>query len=259
MENKKPAKKAESALQKKQGIGEHLIAMRRMIVVIAGAVIVCLFLVYSFLAQHLVDFILSPVMQRGIAVISTRVSESLMMRIKTSFVASLVLCMPIIIWQVWGFVGPALYPNEKKAVKLLFLIMVLLFVVGIVFAYLTVFPMTIDLFYEASEGVATPMWSVEGYFNFVLSFILPFGLMFELPVVIFILARKGKVTGEAMSRNRKYFILAAAVIAAILTPPDVVSQTMLLIPILLLYEISVLIAKKVKPQPVDEAAAVKSE
>ena len=238
----------EDAAQKKQGIGEHLIAMRKVVVVIAAAVAVCFMLVFYLLSQPLVDFILSPVTQRGIAVIATRVSESLLMRMKTCLVASLVICMPLIIWQIWRFVGPALYPHEKKMVRALFYVMVLMFLVGVVFAYLTVFPMAIDLFYEASEGVATPMWSVEGYFNFVLGFVLPFGLMFELPVVMYILAKTGKVTGAGLSRNRKYFILGAAVVAAILTPPDVVSQTLLLLPLLLLYEISVVIARKVQPK-----------
>lgn len=232
----------------KLGMGEHLLAMRRVVVFITGAIFVCFLLVFYFLSQPLVDFILQPVSQRGIAVIATKVSESLMMRMKTCLVASIVICMPVIIWRIWSFVGPALYPDEKKMARMLFLLMVLMFIIGVAFAYLTVFPMAIDLFYEASEGVATPMWSVEGYFNFVLSFVLPFGLMFELPVVVYILARKGKVTAVALAKNRRYFILGAAVVAAILTPPDIVSQVLLLLPLLLLYEISVFIARIVKPQ-----------
>ena len=230
----------------KQGLSEHLLAMRRTVVVIALAIFVCFVAVFYLLSQPLVDFILQPVVQRGVAVISIKVSESLMMRMKTCLVASLVICMPIVIWQIWRFAGPALYPNEKRIVRALFVLMVAMFSIGIVFSYLTVFPMAIDLFYEASEGVATPMWSVEGYFNFVLAFVLPFGLMFELPVVIYVLARKGLVTSRTLSSNRKYFILGAAVVAAILTPPDVVSQVLLLLPLLFLYEISVIISKTVK-------------
>ena len=94
------------------------------------------------------------------------------------------------------------------------------------------------------------MWSVNDYFNFVLGFLLPFGLMFELPVVVWLLAKNGKVTGAGMNKSRKYFILSAAVVAAILTPPDIVSQTLLLIPLLVLYEISALIVRFVKPKAV---------
>ncbi len=255
VKKKKAARTGETNEGKKLKIGEHLLAVRRMVVVIAAAIFVCFFAVFYLLSQTLVDFILQPVTQRGIAVIATRVSESLMMRVRTCMVASIVICMPVIIWQIWQFAGPALYPNEKKLVRALFLLMVCMFVIGVVFAYLTVFPMAIDLFQEASEGVATPMWSVEGYFNFVLSFVLPFGLMFELPVIIYILARKGKVTSTILSKNRKYFILGAAIVAAILTPPDVISQILLLLPLLLLYEISVLIARNVHAEKKEPLAA----
>lgn len=247
---KKTSQTTKTADEKRLGIGVHLLAMRRMLVIIAGAIFVCFFLVFYLFSQPLIDFILQPVAQRGIAVIATKVAESLIMRMKTCLVASIVICMPVIIWQVWAFVGPALYPDEKKMLRVMFLLMVLMFLIGVVFAYLTVFPMAIDLFYEASQGVAIPMWSVEGFFNFVLSFVLPFGLMFELPVVIYILARKGKVTAKTLAKNRKYFILGAAVVAAILTPPDVISQILLLLPLLVLYELSVLIARLAKQQVV---------
>lgn len=258
MDSKKDKKgRGAASSDQKAGITAHLIAMRGMIVVIAASLGVCFFLVLYLFSQPLVDFILRPVAQRGIMVIATKVSESLMMRIKTCLVASFVLCMPIIIWQIWRFVGPALYPDEKRMVRLLFMVLVLLFVTGVVFAYLTVFPMAIDMFYEASEGVANPMWSVEGYFNFVLSFVLPFGLTFEMPAVMYILARRGMVTGQALARNRKFFILGASVFAAILTPPDVVSQVLLLLPVLALYEVSVLIARRVHvkiEQPAEASA-----
>ena len=110
-----------------------------------------------------------------------------------------------------------------------------------------------DLFWEASDGVATAMWSVKEYFNFVLSFVLPFGVMFELPVVIYMLARHGKVTYKTLSKNRKYVILVIAVVAAILTPPDVVSQCMLGLPMYLLYEIAAQVARFVKPKQKVEA------
>lgn len=230
-----------------------MVAMRKMLVVSAAAIAITFLLLFYALREPLVYFILNPVKQRGIEVIATAVSEALMMQFKTCLVAALVVSMPVIIWQVWSFVAPALYPNEKKAVVWLFLSTVLLFVAGIVFCYLLVFPLTIDLFWEASEGVATAMWSVQGYFNFVLSFILPFGLMFDLPVVIYVLARNGKVTYKGMSKNRKYVILGISVVAAILTPPDVVSQVLLMTPMVLLYELSVQTTRFIKPKDVAQA------
>ena len=159
----------------------------------------------------------------------------------------------MIVQQIWSFVSPALYANEKKLFAGLFFVMLLLFITGVVFCYVYVFPLAVDLFWEASDGVATAMWSVKEYFNFVLSFVLPFGVMFELPVVIYMLARHGKVTYKTLARNRKYVILAIAVVAAILTPPDVVSQCMLGAPMYLLYEIAAQVARFVKPKQKVEA------
>ena len=233
----------------KQRFGEHLLVLRGMLLRIVTAVFVCFLVVFYAFCAPLTSFILQPVTQRGIQVIATRVSESLIMQLKLSLVAGTVLSMPYIIWEIWRFVAPALYPRERRLFIPLFAGMVLLFALGVAFSYVTVFPLAINLFYEAGQGVATSMWSVEGYFNFVLSFVLPFGLMFELPVVIFLLARHGKVTAQSLSRSRRYYILGAAIVAAILTPPDVVSQILLLLPMLALYEISALIARLARPKP----------
>ncbi len=248
------AQTKEDRALKKQMITEHLLAMRRMIVIIVAALFVCFILIFYFFIGPLVHFVLQPVYARGIDVIATRVSESLMMKFKTALVAAAVVSMPVTIWQIWEFVSPALYKKERKVFLGVFLAMIGLFFVGVAFSYVVVFPLAVDLFYEASAGVATPMWSVEEYFNFTLSFVLPFGLMFELPAVIYMLARHGKVTGKGMGEKRKFFILGAAVAAAILTPPDVVSQILLLLPMLALYEISALIARTVKPLPPKEEA-----
>ncbi len=248
----KRAMAAEKA-ERKQALAEHIKALRKMLIVSVGAVLVAFVVLFYLFCSPLVDFILAPVRERGIEVISTAVSEAFMMKFKTCLVAGVVLAMPVIIQQIWGFVAPALYENEKRLFAGLFFAMLLLFIVGVVFCYTYVFPLAIDLFWEASDGVATAMWSVKEYFNFVLSFVLPFGAMFELPVVIFMLARHGKVTYKSLAKNRKYVLLAIAVIAAFLTPPDVVSQCMLGAPMYLLYEIAAQVARFVKPKQKQEA------
>jgi len=248
-------KKENSSAAVKQRFSEHLLALRGMLLRIALVLLACFIVVFYVFCRPLTEFILRPVTQRGIQVIATKVSESLMMQLKLSLVMAFVISMPLIIWQVWRFVAPALYPKEKRLFLPFFLAMVLLFAFGIVFSYVTVFPLAINLFYEAGTGIATSMWSVEGYFNFVLSFVLPFGLMFELPVVVYLLARHGKVSGQSLSRARRYFVLGAAVAAAILTPPDVVSQVLLLLPLLALYELSVLIARIVQKKEKAEEPA----
>ncbi len=179
-------------------------------------------------------------------------SDALVMKFKVCLVGAVVVAMPVIIWQIWSFVRPALYPHEKRVFKLLFFIALLLFITGIVFCYLVIFPLTVDLFWEAAEGVAESLWNVKEYFNFVLTFVLPFGVMFEMPVVMYMMARKGWLTYESAAKSRKYVILGLSVVAAILTPPDVVSQLMLLLPMVALYEISLQLMRIVAKAKADK-------
>ena len=235
-----------ASADKKEALYEHVRALRRVFVVSAAAVGVLFVLFFYLLCDQLVDFVLAPVRSRGIDIIATAVSEALMIQLKVCLVAAVVAGMPVIIHQVWRFVAPALYPHEKRLFAGLFFVALLLFVIGVSFCYLYVFPLAINLFWAASDTVAPAMWSVQEYFSFVLSFVLPFGLMFELPVVIFMLARRGKVDYQKLAKARKFVLLAIAVVAAVLTPPDVVSQCMLALPMYLLYEIAAQISRFVR-------------
>ena len=233
--------------EKKQTVFEHIRALRRVLLVSVAAVGVCFVLLFYLCCDPLVDFVLAPVRSRGINIISTAVSEALMTQLKVCLIAGVVVAMPVIIQQIWSFIAPALYPHEKRLFAGLFFVALLLFLCGVAFCYLYVFPLAINLFWAAADTVATAMWSVEEYLDFVLSFVLPFGLMFELPVVIYMLARRGKVTYQKLSRWRKYVVLIIAIVAAILTPPDIISQCMLGLPMYLLYEIAAQLARFVKP------------
>ncbi len=255
-----PAQKAENerdlAVEKKQALAEHIKALRKVLIVSTASVLVVFAVLFYGFCDPLVSFILQPVKARGIEVISTAVSDALVMKFKVCLVAALVCAMPIIIWQIWSFVAPALYEREKRAFRLLFFAALLLFALGVVFCYIVIFPLTVDLFWEAGTNVAETMWNVKDYFNFVLSFVLPFGLMFDLPIVMYLLARKGLITYRSAAKARKYVILAIAVFAAILTPPDVVSQIMLMIPMIILYEISVQIIRFVHKKKAEETTEV---
>ena len=243
-------------VEKKQALYEHMQALRKMLIVSVVSVLVVFAILFYLFCTPLVDFVLLPVRQRGISVIATAVSEALMMQFKVCLITAIVAAMPIIIWQIWSFVAPALYPHEKRAFAILFFIALILFFCGVVFCYLFVFPLAIDLFWHAADGVADAMWSVKEYFNFVLSFVLPFGVMFELPVAVYMMARRGWVDYPKMKRSRKFVILAIAVVAAILTPPDVVSQSMLMAPMIILYEVAVQLTHFVKKkEPPAETAA----
>ena len=238
--------------EEKQTVFDHIRALRRVLLVSVAAVGVCFVLLFYLCCDPLVDFVLAPVRSRGISIISTAVSEALITQLKVCLIAGVVLAMPVIIQQIWSFIAPALYPHEKKLFAGLFFVALLLFLAGVAFCYLYVFPLAINLFWAAADTVATAMWSVEEYLDFVLSFVLPFGLMFELPVIIFMLARRGKVNYQKLAKARKYVLLVIAVVAAVLTPPDVVSQCMLALPMYLLYEIATQLARFVKPAKATE-------
>jgi len=240
--------------EKKQAMMEHVLALRRVLVVSIAAIGILFLLLFYLACDPLVDFVLRPVRQRGIDMISMAVSEALMTQLKVCLIAAVVCAMPVIVQQVWSFIAPALYPNEKRLFAGLFFVALLLFLAGVAFCYVYVFPLAIDLFWAASDTVATAMWSVKEYISFVLSFVLPFGLMFELPVVIYMLAKRGMVNYQKLAHFRKYVILIIAVIAAILTPPDVVSQCMLALPMYILYEIAAQLARFVKPAAKAEEA-----
>ena len=238
----------------KQPLFEHIRALRRGLLISVAAVGILFVLFLYLCCDQLVNFVLMPVRSRGISMISTAVSEALMTQLKVCLIAGIIAGMPVIIHQIWSFVSPALYPHEKRLFAGLFFVALLLFLTGVVFCYVYVFPLAINLFWTAADTVASAMWSVQEYLDFVLSFVLPFGVMFELPVVIYMLARRGKVDYRKLAHWRKYVILVIAVVAAVLTPPDVVSQCMLGIPMYLLYEIAAQLARFVKPTAVKEQA-----
>lgn len=242
------APKEMSAVEKKEALMEHIKALRKVVLISVGTVLVLfLILLYGF-CEPLVNFILQPVFQRGITTVSTAVSDALTMKFKVCLVTAIACGMPVIMWQVWIFIAPALYEEEKKTVVALFFCSLTLFIIGVVFCYLVIFPLTVDLFWEAADGVAESLWNVKDYFNFVLSFVLPFGLMFELPVAMYLLGKHRKVTYVKAAKARKFVILAIAVAAAVLTPPDVISQMMLMLPMIILYELSVQMVRFVKPK-----------
>lgn len=232
---------------KGQMLAEHLRALRKVLIVSVAAIGVAFLAIFYLARMPLVTFVLAPLHARHIEVVATHVSEALMMQFKACLVMAVIVAMPVIMGQIWSFIAPALYASEKRLFAVLFFIALLLFIAGVVFSYLYVFPLAIDLFFEAGDGVATTLWSVDQYFGFVLSFVLPFGLMFEMPVIVYMMTRRGWVDYAKLAKNRKYLILAIAVVAAILTPPDVVSQLMLGLPMYLLYEAGVQIARFVRP------------
>lgn len=225
---------------------DHLLALRKVIVVCLIAVGVGFLVSFYFVIDPLMKWITGPIEARGVQVIYTAVSEALTTKLKVALVTAVVLAFPVIIWQIWQFIRPALYPKERRSFRVFFFFALLLFLIGIVFCYASVFFLAIDFFMVSGEDLATPLLSLDKYISFLFGFLLPFGVAFMLPVFIYITTRIGLTTPEMLASKRKFVILAIFIMAAILTPPDVVSQVMLGIPMLLLYEVGILVSRLVK-------------
>ena len=234
--------------QNQQSVGEHLIALRKILLRSAAAIGIAFLVVFYLAIAHLMGFLTGPIVERGITVIYTEMSAALMTKLKVAFIAGIVVACPYVFWQIWTFINPALYAHEKRAFRLTFAATVFLFLLGVVFCYAAVYFLAVDFFLIAGEDLATPMLAIDKYVSFLFGFVVPFGLAFELPVALYITTKMGLTNHQMLASKRKFVILAVVVIAAFLTPPDVVSQIMLSIPILLLFEISLLICKAVKPR-----------
>lgn len=216
-----------------------------------GIVFVCLFPwakeLYALLAQPLI-----ATLPQGGQMIATDVVGVFLVPMKVALMVAFLIALPYVLYQVWAFVAPGLYSHEKRLALPLVAASVVLFFVGMSFAYFLVFPTVFKFMANiAPEGVAW-MTDIEKYLSFVLSTFLAFGVTFEVPVVVVVLVRMNVVALETLKEWRSYMIVAAFVIAAIFTPPDVISQLMLAIPLCLLYELGMLMAKfvskPVKPE-----------
>ena len=234
--------------EKQQSILAHLSALRNVLVVSAIAVFAAFIVIFYAAIDPLMHLITQPIVDRGIEIIYTTMSEALMTKLKVALIAAVVAASPVIFWQIWKFIKPALYPHEKKAFRLIFFVAVALFLTGVVFCYGAVYMLAVDFFLVSGQNLASPMLSIDKYVSFLFGFVLPFGVAFELPVALYITTKMGLTNYQMLASKRKYVILAIVMIAAILTPPDVVSQVMLAIPVLVLYEVGLLITRMVKPK-----------
>ena len=229
--------------KEKQPLLAHLNALRKLLMHCGIAILVGFVAAFYFLCEPLMNFITAPINARGIEIIYTAVSEALTTRLKVSFIAGIVIISPYLFFEIWSFVKPALYENEIRLFRILFCIALFLFLAGIVFCYQAVYTLALNFFFVAGENLATPMLSIDKYIGFLFGFLLPFGIVFELPVALYMLTRMGWVNYAKLTASRKYVFFGIFLVAAILTPPDVVSQCMLGLPMYLLYEVGIQIAR----------------
>ena len=234
-----------------QPLLSHLAALRRTLLICGAAVLAGFLLTFLLAADALTDFVTDPLKRESIEIIFTGVAEAFGAKTKLSLAAGLVFACPVVLGALWAFVRPALRRRERFWAAWLLLAALALFAVGVVFAYRYVFYLAVNFFVYSGEGLARPLISLGTYVNFLFGFVVPFGVMFELPILVIGLTRLGLVTAAGLSKARKYVIFAIFVLAAILTPPDVVSQILLGLPMCLLYEVGVLCARVFRPRAKD--------
>lgn len=226
----------------------HLVELRDRLLRAVVAVIV-VFVCLMPWAGDIYDLLALPMMNtlpEGTNMIATGVVTPFFVPVKVTLMVSFVIALPIVLYQAWSFIAPGLYAHERRMAIPLVLGTTLLFLIGMAFCYFFVFGMVFSFIAEFAPKSIVPAPDIEQYLSFVMTLFLAFGLTFEVPVVVVVLARAGIVSIEKLREARPYVIVGAFVIAAIVTPPDVISQLLLAIPMCLLYEFGIMLAKMVR-------------
>ena len=234
----------------------HLVELRNRLikaVIAVMGVFVVLFLypgasvIYDFLAQPMLASL-----PQGTRMIATGVITPFMVPVKVTLLAAFILALPYVLYQAWAFVAPGLYRHEQKLALPLIVSSSLLFLAGMAFCYFIVFNTVFAFITSFAPQSITPAPDIEAYLSFVITMFIAFGVTFEVPIAVVLLVRMGIMSVEKLRDIRGYVIVVAFVIAAIVTPPDVISQFMLAVPLWILYEVGLLLARNIKPVKRDE-------
>jgi len=229
----------------------HLVELRERLlkaVVSVLAIFVVLFIypgasaIYDLLAQPML-----ATLPEGTRMIATGVITPFMVPVKVTLLAAFVIALPVVLYQAWAFVAPGLYKHEQRLALPLIVSSSLLFLAGMAFCYIVVFKTVFQFIASFAPQSITPAPDIEAYLNFVMTMFLAFGITFEVPVAVILLIKMGIVTVDKLRQARGYVVVGAFIIAAVVTPPDVVSQFMLAVPLCLLYEVGILVGRSIKP------------
>ncbi len=243
----------------------HLVELRnRLVICLIVFVVILLPMVTPpwFIAGKLYDFLAAPMMAalpQGSKMIATGVIAPFFIPLKIAMMTAFLVALPVILYQLWAFIAPGLYKHEKRFVFPLIVSSTLLFFVGMAFCYFFVFKMVFSFIAQLAPSTITVAPDIENYFSFVLGMFMAFGLAFETPVVVVVLVATRLVTIATLIEVRRYVIVGAFVVAAVVTPPDVASQLALAIPLCILYEIGIIAARFIDlSSPADDVDAAKT-
>ncbi|MBM4208078.1 MAG: twin-arginine translocase subunit TatC [Gammaproteobacteria bacterium] len=228
-----------------QAFISHLVELRnRLIKVIVFVLLV--FIALSLIKENIYTFVADPLLKhlpKNATMIATEVASPFFTPFKLALVAAVFLCVPYILYHFWAFIAPGLYRHEQRLILPLLIASTLLFFAGVAFAYYVVFPMVFGFLSAAAPSGVTMMTDIGNYLDFVIAMFFAFGICFEVPIFTVVLVLTGIVTPATLAEQRPYVIVGVFIIGMFLTPPDVVSQTMLAIPMWLLFEIGLLFSR----------------
>lgn len=223
---------------------DHLVELRnRLLRAILAVVIV--FCCLAYFAQDIYHFVAEPLiatLPENAQMIATDVASPFFAPFKLTIVISVFIAIPVILYQIWGFIAPGLYQNEKRLLAPLMLGSTLLFYAGISFAYWVVFPVVFAFFTSVAPEGVTIATDISSYLDFILKLFFAFGVAFEIPIAIILICWTGMTSVKSLRKKRPYIVVAAFVVGMLLTPPDIISQTLLALPMLLLFELGLFIA-----------------
>ena len=240
----------------------HLIELRSRLVRAVGAVLALFLLLFLWPGSgYIYDLLAAPLMSalpEGAKMIATGVITPFMVPVKVTALAAFLIALPFVLYQAWAFVAPGLYEHEKKLALPLVIGSTVLFLAGVAFCYYFVFGTVFRFINDFAPKSITPAPDIEAYFSFVITMFIAFGVTFEIPIAVIILVRSGVVSVEKLKDARPYVIVGAFVVAAVVTPPDVLSQFMLAVPMCILFEAGLFFARFVGTRAKEEAAKEES-
>ena len=230
---------------------EHLIELRRRLIRGALAVIIVFLALYPF-SNRLYEFVSAPLirmMPPGTRMIATEVASPFLAPFRLTVLTAIVITVPFLLYQIWAFIAPGLYKHEKRLAVPLLVSSVILFYLGMAFAYYAVFPVLFHFFTGTAPAHVEVMTDIDAYLSFVVKLFIAFGIAFEVPVATVLLVITGIVTVEALSKKRGYVVIGCFVIGMLFTPPDVLSQCLLAVPMWVLFEVGLLCGHLVNKRP----------